>query len=218
MDLTTENLVGSKVEILTYDRNGLKKDKIYVSQFEQQLEDKLFKIATPIHEGKIVPMHIDQKVRIVYYTKKGIYAFDAVILQRESGLIPLLTIQKISEVKKVQRREYFRYDCILPFEYKLITDPQRYEGLIKNISGGGICFITNHKFDGKSLIACFMNLEGDQFDCVGEVLRIMPSDNASYRYEVNVKFSKITDVNREKIVKYIFEEQRRIQKKQKGLI
>lgn len=217
--MISEEHLGSKIEILLYDNNNeLKNNECYVSQIEGIVDDVIFNVAFPLFEGKYVPLHIKQKVQILLYTKQGLFGFDSEVLEREKGVVPLLVLKRISKISKIQRRQFFRYQCALPFQYKLLIEPNAMDGVIKDISGGGIRFITTTSLSQGEKIVCMMNLNDEEIRCIGEILRVLQIEQGNYHYEMHVKFIRIQDQDQEKIIKYIFDEQRKTQKRQKGLM
>lgn len=217
--MISEEHLGNKIEILLYDKNNeLKKQECYVSQIEGIVDEIIFKVSLPIFEGHYVPLHTHQKVQVLQYTKQGLFGFDCEVLEREKGVVPLLVLKRITKISKIQRRQFFRYECILPFQYKLLIEPNTMEGVIKDISGGGIRFITTNLNNPQEKIVCMISLGDEDIRCIGEILRVIQIEQGNYKYEMHVKFIKIQDQDREKIIKYIFDEQRKLQKRQKGLV
>lgn len=80
------------------------------STVHQRISDNAIKISMPIYNGKLMPLEKDLRLVVVYTIKEvGRFEFDAVVTQRtaEEGL-HLLTLSALTEVKKSQRRNFFR--------------------------------------------------------------------------------------------------------------
>jgi c-di-GMP-binding flagellar brake protein YcgR len=206
---------GDKLEII----HGVEKNNriAYVSQVEDIFGDNKLKIAAPIAEGKIVPLSIDKKYKLVIYADKGLYETTMKVTQRiTSGIMNYLKIDLLSKLEKVQRREYFRFNCIIPFTFKKVNDEGcATEGVVKDISGGGLKFITNGQLRSHEYIETYVPLHDNHIQCIGIVLYANKSNAEMFKNEYRIEFTKIADSAREKIIKYTFDEQRRWLQKDK---
>jgi c-di-GMP-binding flagellar brake protein YcgR len=87
-----------------------------------------------------------------------------------------------------------------------------------NISGGGICLRIEEKIDIGRLVECVVDTDADRkISFIGKVVRCEKSEiESKYRYEAGIDYTRIEDKEREAVVRFIFEEQRKLRKK--GLI
>ena len=92
--------------------------------------------------------------------------------------------------------------------------------MIVDISGGGARFVSRQKFNEDSLILMSFNLpimESDRpFLLAAKVIYSGGIENRENEYENRVKFEFIDTAAREEIIKYIFDEERKIRKNGKG--
>ena len=249
--------IGDKIDLRKISHrnkdNEEYEEKIYVSQLLEFISNNEALIAMPIINGRVIPLYVNDLYQLCFYTKNGLYQCKAVITSRsKENNIYTSTVTFLSDFEKYQRRNYFRLDCILDIEYRLLTpeefqqmqnpivdkssasdDKGEYmegldeiqafweEGTVVDISGGGMRFISQTVFNlgDKLRIKLFsdgQSINGEQI-VLGTVISSTRIPNKSGIIENRVSFVKISNEQREAIVKYIFQEQRRIRRKEKGL-
>jgi c-di-GMP-binding flagellar brake protein YcgR len=219
----------------------VEKDDGYIdlktSVIEINQKEELFKVYNPIYKNRVQTMVIDKKYKFRYIDdKSGIYTFDGRIVERtKDNQIYVLVVKFEGNVKKSQRRAFFRMDIIkkikinLPMDEgidtaekleKLKNQVQFYpkEILLKDISGGGFGFLTNHTFAVGDIFLAEVNLDEKIIEVIGKVVRKNTvSDNQNdYKYSIGVEFKCLDTKTRRDIINYIFNKQRELRKK--GLI
>ena len=94
------------------------------------------------------------------------------------------------------------------------------EGTSFDIGGGGVRFRVDKSYEAKEMILCILHLEikGNvrNIETMGKVLSASPIKNTE-SYEVRVQFEKISNRDRELIIQYIFEDERRRRRNEAGL-
>ncbi|MDD3704562.1 MAG: PilZ domain-containing protein, partial [Clostridiaceae bacterium] len=138
------------------------------------------------------------------------------------GSIPLLRLKGISEINKIQRRDYYRLRIFREIEVRQIIDKnekkygESFKGNLQDISSGGLMFSTKEQFDEKDLLEFTLDLNDHKMVVLGIVVR--RNLNESYRspYSYGIKYVDLNMADRNAINRFIFEEQRRLIKK--GLI
>lgn len=219
----------------------VEKDDGYIdlktSVIEINQKDELFKVYNPIYKNRVQTMVIDKIYKFRYIDdKSGIYTFDGRIVERtKDNQIYILVVKFEGNVQKSQRRAFFRMDIIkkikinLPMDEgidtaekleKLKNQVQFYpkEILLKDISGGGFGFLTNHTFAVGDIFLAEVNLDGTMIEVIGKVVRkstVSDSQN-DYKYSIGVEFKCLDTKTRRDIINYIFNKQRELRKK--GLI
>ncbi len=87
------------------------------------------------------------------------------------------------------------------------------QSVIVDISGGGLRFLSNHQYEPGSLIyinyCLLIKDKVKEYNLVGKVLAIKPSENRKGVYEHRVQYLNIGNEEREEIIRYIFEEERK---------
>lgn len=223
-------------------RNQLKKEnsieaKPFVSQIYDIVDEEQLKIAMPIVEGRVIPLPINTRYDVCFFTSGGLYKSRVVITDRykEDGLY-VLVAELMSDLKKYQRRQYYRLECTLDIEYRLLEDsevemfrnePERIQEMIEDgefttaivldISGGGIRFASEeHLEPGSNLLLNLNIITGTGQNVYGVMARILSSVriiNKENMYEQRAEYLEITGHTREAIIKFIFEQERRLRKK-----
>ncbi|AAM24641.1 c-di-GMP-binding flagellar brake protein YcgR [Caldanaerobacter subterraneus subsp. tengcongensis MB4] len=199
---------GQKIKI------GLNEGKtMYSSQVQDVSKDGTLLVDTPVYSGHLVPIRVGSIVQVIYFTKQGLFIFYAKVLNRFSGKLPLLEIMPISGVERLQRRKYFRLEKVIPFTYRIRGEEEKeYKGVIQDISGGGLRCRVDKKLEIGTIIDCSFTLD-EEIQVSGKVVRY--EESMEEGYEVGVCYVDIEERMREKIIRYIFEEQRKI--RQKGI-
>ncbi|MDI3500307.1 MAG: hypothetical protein PWP18_485 [Thermoanaerobacter sp.] len=196
-------------------RIGLNNGKtMYSSQVQDISKNGTILIDTPVYSGHLVPVRIGSIVQIIYFTKQGLFTFYAKVLNRFSGKLALLEIMPISSVERLQRRQYFRLEKVIPFTYTISggEEDKVYKGLIQDISGGGLRCKVDKKLEVGTIINCVFTLD-QEITVSGKVVRY--EELLEKGYEIGLCYVDIDEKVREKIISYIFEEQRK--SRQKGI-
>lgn len=214
--------VGDRIEIQF--RGDKNRGRSYVSQVEEILPSNQIVIYTPISYGEMVKLPPDEDYNVLFFTEKGMISFESTIVKSvmEDGFN--LNILRISsQGERMQRREFFRFNCILPFKFGIVdkdkldsdenedvTSDVSLEGIIKDIGGGGVRFVSNEEIEEKADICCIILLDKDILFPIGTVLHKQYFPKSNYKYQYRVKFMEIKQSEQEKIVQFIFNEQRKI--------
>lgn len=227
------------------DRKKLdgRKVPILASRLESIEEDGELVIQMPTHKGKMVLLSLGSRYELMFYTRKGLYRAVCQVSDRykEDNLFMVRVALK-SNLMKFQRREYFRLECILGMEaYELtreealalngdalrqrVADPAilmtKNEAIIVDISGGGIRFISERSYEEGDMLAVHTALHNETIDqdlmVVASVVTCRKASPNLERYETRAEFIHLGSKLREMIIKYIFDEDRKIRKKDMGV-
>lgn len=230
---------GDKIDIQYLHQNN---GKTYKSGVFDILSDNEMEITMPTDEGKMVLFQTGFEFQFYFYTSKGLFSCDAVVTGRcKKDNFYLLTVKIISGLKKYQRREYYRVNTLIDFAYYKITDKiaelettedlfeeitnpeyieQKMLARTKDISGGGVRFLSNEKLEAGSKILAVIRLTNDKLDhmfyLVAEVIESFVEENMKDRWIVRAKWQFKNIKDRDLIVRYVFEEDRMIRKKENG--
>lgn len=218
---------GTKLELEINDDFYQKMKAPLISEFEWEENGKRALIAVPISEGILYPLRVGTAMNVYFQSNQELYRFSATVVKR--GLkdgIDLLLVEVRSDFEKIQRREFFRFEWSLPIKYRIIppgSTPEKEEGpfkesITRDISGGGLSVALEELIERGETLECqllFKNKKAVHF--TGKVVRSSKYElEGKYKYEIGVVFERIQPVDQEKVIKYIFEEQRKLRKK--GLI
>lgn len=217
-------------------------EKMYKSNVMDMLSEHEIEIAMPMEGGKMVLFQKGQCIDMIFYSRRGLYQCLGVVLKRyKHDNLFLLSVAVGSELVKFQRREFFRMNCMVDLLYymvpqkaievatteELITVAQEPEilktmnrGMALDISGGGIRFSSPEKLEAGSYILMDFHLANDRVDAdfflTGQIIASEPSTNDSRKYINRIKFIYKDLKDRESIVQFVFEEERRMRRKENG--
>ena len=237
--------LGSKVDmriLQSVQRNG-RGDEVdhYVSSIHDIGEDGTLELDMPMRAGKAVLLPMGLRYEVIFTMDQRLYKSEAEIIRRtrKEGF-SLLVAKLMAPVEKFQRREYYRLDVMMPLSFitlderagelkkmadirelfsKKDMEPVFGEGTIMNISGGGIRFVTTMDLEGVEYL--FMRFaietggEAQNVALIGQILaeeRMDSVRNRSYRVRILFKDSGCQEL----IIRYIFEQERKIRKKKLG--
>lgn len=230
---------GDKIDINYLHQNNKKTYKSGVFDFigENELE-----ITMPTDEGKMVMFNIGFECQFYFYTGRGLYTCEAVITNRyKKDNFYLLAAKIKTGLKKFQRREFFRLECMIDFAYykisnevaKLETTEELFEEIVnpeymdlkglgrtKDLSGGGMRFTTMEPLEVGSKILAAIRLSNERIDqmfyLVTDVITCDPVEKMQGLWIVRGKYEFKNIKDRDLIIRYVFEEDRMKRKKENG--
>jgi len=210
--------LGTKIELKLYNEDGDKLPPVLISQYEAyDEENNVVVIHAPFYEGNMYPVYQYMVMDVIFSEEKDTYVFKAKAVQRfKKDDIVMLKVKPITPITKIQRRSFFRVDCFIDVRYRVFDKAIPEDKIMgkfskaktKDISGGGICMFTDVRLDKSSYIEAFIELD-KEIRFIGEVVRShVLRDRGRLLYETGVKYKKIENRDREKIISYIYEIQR----------
>jgi c-di-GMP-binding flagellar brake protein YcgR len=246
--------IGDKIDIKHLDRFGrpAHNAKTFVSQLIDFVDFDVIHIAAPITSSTPIILNVGEGYKLCFYTNKGLYQCNCVILsnRRENNII-VAVVRITSNLEKYQRRQYYRLECIIDMEYRVITSEEellekkfqmedfasgdertQYRKIltrlqnewvlasITDISGGGARFNSEvlHNHGDKLQIKLDLRLGSELRKMVLGAIVISSGsiENRTGVYEHRVEFNNIMKKDREDLIKYIFEQERRRRKNEKN--
>lgn len=212
--------------------------KTLVSKIYDIVDETQLKIAMPIYDGRIIPLPVNGRFDVTFFSSGGLYnsAFTVIERYKENGLY-ILVVELIYELKKIQRRQYYRLECVMEVEYVKIDEDffsqntefndgiledkfeecAKTKAIVMDISGGGIRYASEEQLTPNSFVIVKLNLKLNNnqtlFGVVGKVLSSRRVRNNNDMYEQRIEYSDINGRTREKIIRYIFEQERRLRNK-----
>lgn len=230
---------GDKIDITYLHQNN---GKTYKSSVFDYLGDNELEIGMPTDEGKMVLFQIGFESQLFFYTSKGMFTCEAVVTNRyKKDNFYLLAIKIKTRLKKYQRREYYRVECMVDFSYykisnevaKLETTEELFEEIanpeyietkklarIRDLSGGGVRFTALEPLEVGEKLLAVMRLTNDKLDhmfyLVSEVIACETIKDVPERWDIRAKWEYKNIKDRDLIVRYVFEEDRMIRKKENG--
>lgn len=239
--------IGNRVEFTRVqpDRNddtpdSIIRKKVYTSQVTDIIDETKIKVTMPIESGHIVAISLNTRLDACFYTAKGLYHGRVIVLERmkEANIFEMV-VELQYELKKFQRRQYYRLNCTMDLLYRLMTE-EEYDvfekkgqipyadeifdleyGVALDFSGGGIRFISKQKYKKNDYMFVKLKIsygeEEKDYLLVGRVISSAEGKNGRQNFENRVEFVDISNKVREEIIKYIFMEERRQRKSETGI-
>lgn len=232
--------IGNKIEIESIKKTtgelGEVTRKTYRSELYDIESEDIIKIAMPMEQSKIVLLPVDAEYSLCFYTPNGLYQCLARVVERyKSNNLFVLSMELETDLQKYQRREYYRLNTVLEMKSKAIDDKDKGSlaqvqfidtdltfdnGTMVDISGGGARFISKVQYTEGSLIrfvfSLFVNGLVTEYKLVGKVLKSSPIENREDQFENRIQFVNMVNDDREAIIKYIFEEERKQRHRERG--
>lgn len=206
----------------------------FVSEIYEILDEDTLAIAMPIFEGKVVPLGVGTRYEACFYTSKGMYQTRIIVKQRyKEGSFFVLHVQVMEQLKKIQRRQYFRLSCTIDVQYKVLTDEAVksflsgeqtivedvgfIDGVVLDISGGGMRFTSEQPLEKDDVVLVSIIIpsgnESQNYLILGSVLRTGVIKTKEDRYEHRIEYKDLDKKVRERLIHFIFEEERRQRKR-----
>lgn len=238
---------GSKVEIhliqkLEQTKESKDKSGTFLSVIYDINDDDTIDIYMPTENGKLLTLPKGIRFVFEFIQTKGIFQAEGTVKEHlKKGSVYLIRVQLSQSMKKIQRREYFRMECLLPLmftgidemtaSYRTLDEIHGYldfsnelkvrgMGTMLDISGGGARFVSTNSLEGIEYLLMQFTIEHEgrqqEIETVARMINSakMPDDNKYvHRVQFEYKESKV----KETIISYIFEEERRIRKKGQGI-
>ena len=216
--------IGIKLELEVVNSLGDRIGQVYISQLMDILDESNIVIAAPIHESRLMLITPGTKIRIVLLdSKHGLVSLNGAISLRERKENIICLHAKMEQgFEKIQRRNYYRLDCILNALYSIYEgDPAKDQGefvpaekplkaLTKNISGNGACIVTLEEVPKGTYIHLTIHPTGGLgIRAFAKVIRCTLLEGLrEKKYELGLYLVKISPKDQEALVKFIFDQQR----------
>lgn len=230
---------GDKLELILVEHGlGVNDEggkRVYQSKVNDVLTEDRLEILMPMEKTKLILLPVDAEYDMSIYTKNGLYqCFVRVVDRYKSDNMYLLVVELTSNLRRNQRREYYRFSCALEMcsrnleeeeiqaieskvPYTLVPGLPLKRSVIADISGGGLRFLSNQRYEPESLLYCSYHLVLNNvrklYEVVGKVLSAKEVENRPGVFEHRVQYINMEEDKREEIIKFIFQEERKNMKK-----
>lgn len=231
--------LGDKIELQAVVRSAREQAEgagiTYGSKVHDILSEDTLEIVMPMEKTKLILLPVDSEYDLIFYGKNGLYQCFARIIDRyKSNNVYILVVELTSNLRKYQRREYYRFSCALEMcarnleeeEVQALESREPYaltpglplrQSVIVDISGGGLRFVSDQRYEPESLLYISYHLlksgEKKKYEVIGKVLGVRELENRPGNWEHRVQYYDMDKKIREEIIKYIFEEERKSLKK-----
>ncbi|HUX47532.1 MAG TPA: PilZ domain-containing protein [Desulfosporosinus sp.] len=207
-------LLGRTVELVALE--GEHEGK-YRSRIEE-VGERIIAVGAPFDHGEVVPLLEGTKIRLTFWDEAATYSFEGKIMQKIAVPVPMFVLELPDSVAKVQRRDYVRVPAYYPVSFRSVTkeglsDLQK--GTLLDLSGGGMRFSTKDLVENESLLYVLLTLPKGDLKTPARVCRVEKIEDSKH-YRVSVEFHDISERERDRIIRCVFDIQRAMRKK--GLV
>ena len=217
--------------------DGTEGVKTYKSSVYDILDDGRLEFLMPMEHQKLILLPVDGEYDVCFFSNGGMYRANVRIADRQKvNNTYIVVAEMLTNLHKLQRREYYRFNCIIDMNVRVLTDQEvdslakglilpvsekmMMRGVIVDISGGGLRFVSREFHQQGSIIMMKFLLPIQEvekpFLVAAKVIYSGPIEKRETEYENRVKFEFISSATREEIIKYIFNAERKNRKNGKG--
>lgn len=233
--------IGDKIELQAVTREYEEKPegpvKVYHSEVYEIHSEDTIEIKMPVERTKLVLLPADSEYDMLFYGSSGLFqCLGRVVDRYKKGNYYLLLMEMISNLRKYQRREFYRLRCALEMHARVLRDDEvraveskmpytlasglpLKESVIVDISGGGLRFVSSQRFSPGDLLYCCYHLLNagvhKKYEVISRVISCIELSNRPGTFEHRAQFYDIDPTEREEIIKYIFEEERKGRQKKR---
>lgn len=234
--------VGDKIDLVKSNVavDNEEEKRVYKSQVYDIVGEEQLKIAMPQEKGKLLLLHLEAVYCLQFYTENGLYECQGKVIDRyKTDNVYVAVIDLISALKKIQRREFYRLNCLLDGQIHILNEEELMAGDLKrilrmhelqktvyetavivDISGGGARIVTDCKAQEDSYITLKFEVNFksgcQQYELLAHVVTVRKLENRNKNYELRIEFEQIENNVRESLIKYIFQEERKKRKSEKS--
>lgn len=247
---------GEKIKIIVPKGEDKKeREASYYSRIVEMVDTNKIKASMPIANGKYIVLDSLKTYNIEFVTRKGMYECKARIVRRFKEKLKMFVVfELMSELEKLQRREYYRLECVFDIKFRRSMDGNLYAkdnvdgedeirfetdenepklvyhkrkvpwhtAIVTNISGGGVRFNSREQLAKGENVLLKMHLKFDDgekdYEIPAKVIHSAQVPERSDIFEARVQFTDILPQDREAIIRFVFDEERRIRRRKKGLV
>ncbi|HHW13829.1 MAG TPA: hypothetical protein GXX28_02710 [Firmicutes bacterium] len=191
----------------------------YPSRVEDLTEATVV-VGAPLKGGVVVPFPVGGVLDCQYAKDDAFYGFQTTVLERRRHPLPILVLRRPKTVQRFQRRRMYRLPVVLPVVYKPVDGEETHKGNTLDLSGGGLCLATDERLERDTeLELSFALSDGYAVEARGRVVLVNESRDGQGppRYLHGVAFRELPEAIQERIVSFIFAEQRERRRRQAGL-
>ena len=212
--------------------------KVYSSKVYEILSEEKIEILMPYEQRRVVLLPVDSEYSIYFYTENGMLECKARIVDRyKSNNVFILVMELLTNLRKYQRREFYRYNCVLELESRVLEEDEKalvgtplqefvqdlplQKSVIVDISGGGVRFVSSYRYEPETIIyltyKLMINGKEKEYEIAGKILASKPIENRPGEFEHRLQYLNMENTEREEIIRYIFEEERKNRQRKNGM-
>lgn len=202
--------IQQKIEVSKDEESGFYKSSI------QELDEDTISVAVPIRQGRRLPLRQGDTVRVQFTVDDAIYSFQATVLeQKKSNDVHLYVLTRPGLYSRIQRRNFVRFPVSLPVTFRVLSgdgeeEGEEFKGITVDISGGGLQLTASFSPEQGDMVQVRLSLDDSsprELLLRGEVAWSYP-DHWLRLTRFGIRFTEIDEMERERIISYIFRQMR----------
>ena len=186
------------------------KGQAYKSRIQEINEDHMY-IDIPMENGEYLLLRKNCEIGIIIYNEKIGMLYKAnlrIISKKIEGNLRLYKVSRPYGIEKLQRRNYVRVDTTRAVKYKKKGDIAYSDGIILDLSGGGMKIKLDKKIEVNDILNLIVELDGKFAQIKGQVRRVY-KDEKDRKYVIGFEFTEINEAVRDRIIHIVFSVMRR---------
>ena len=208
--MTPQLRPGQLVDILLDEEGEQPEIQAKLSSRILEVSPRGFSIFRPMIDG--APLSIGKRLRVTFVLENAIWTMDCPVQGTVSMRIDL-GFPDPEHTHRAQRREHLRVGITMPVDYQIGQETKfgkTKQGVLRDLSGGGCLLLLDEEIHYGALLLLHLSLEEHgRLEVMGRVVRVSAAEKRrSARHLVAVEFSLLTDRNRDRLVKFVFNKHR----------
>jgi c-di-GMP-binding flagellar brake protein YcgR len=182
---------------------------------EEEPDNFLMEVPMSQTSGHLKKLFLGEELSVFFMSEGGVKNyFNTHVTGFKEDVLRMVRIHKPSpdSISKIQRRNFLRVQANLEIAIKHEPSASRFVAKTHDVGGGGVSFQTqgtDHLEEGQSLscwiLVPYKNGTQEHVPFQSEIVRIQQMENG--RRLIMLKYEKIADLERQKLIKYCFERQ-----------
>ncbi|MBI9013677.1 MAG: PilZ domain-containing protein [Clostridiales bacterium] len=172
-----------------------------------------FIVAAPFYKGQLYPFLKREHAELFSIVEgAGVISCDVIVERRlKNGDVVLLLLERISDIRRTQRRKHYRLPTLLDAEVIANERPEMHliHAVTRDLSAGGMRMVTPERLFKKEHVKLKVDLNGDELNLRSSVIDSISLSTESLRFDTRFQFDDLALDQERMIVAYIFEEQRK---------
>ncbi len=233
--------VGNKIDIEKVNPDTHEK-AIYKSQVFEIMENDEIHIAMPFEGTKLILLSLNIRYKMCFYTPNGLFECTGLVVDRfksDNRYVAVISLK--TGLRRIQRREFFRLEKLIDVDYRVLSEEESvYEsadaifekereqveppvyksGMAVDLSGGGARFVLDDAYPRETHLIMRLYIEitphRPVFEVIGRVVHSERLSGKTGQCENRIEFVRIKEQQREKLIHYIFAEERRMRQIRKN--
>ena len=198
------------------------KEKVYSTKIYDIVSEDTIELVMPMEQTKLILLPVDGEYEIFFYTDNGLYESTIRITDRyKSNNVYILLVELQTNLRKT--RELTSDEAVAYRKGEIYQAPPGLpstKAVIVDISGGGMRFTSKAVYEKDGLIFCKYELlihgGAKEYEIICKILDVRDIPNRNGEYEYRIQFVNLDNDEREEIIQYIFEEERKNRRKERG--